>query len=133
MDGFNVLLVDDEEDFLVPLGKRLKKRQLNIMMAGNGHDALSLIRESPVDVVVLDMKMPGINGLDTLKEIKKINGLIEVIMLTGHANIEVAVQGMECGAYDYLMKPMNIDELYYKLQDAYANKVIQEGKLKRAL
>ncbi|MGD9730778.1 MAG: response regulator [Desulfamplus sp.] len=131
MDGFNVLLVDDEEDFLVPLGKRLKKRQLNILMAGNGEKALSIIKESPVDVVVLDMKMPGINGLETLKKIKEINGLIEVIMLTGHANIEVAVQGMECGAYDYLMKPMNIDELYYKLQDAYANKVIQEGKLKK--
>lgn len=133
MNGFNVLLVDDEEDFLVPLGKRLKKRQLNILMAGNGEEALSVIRESPVDVVVLDMKMPGINGLDTLKEIKRINGLIEVIMLTGHANIEVAVQGMECGAYDYLMKPMNIDELYYKLQDAYANKVIQEGKVKKMM
>ena len=131
MDGFNVLLVDDEEDFLVPLGKRLKKRQLNILMAGNGQEALSIIKESPVDVVVLDMKMPGINGLETLKEIKKINGVIEVIMLTGHANIEVAVQGMECGAYDYLMKPMNIDELYYKMQDAYAHKLIQEGKLKK--
>ncbi len=131
MNGFNVLLVDDEEDFLIPLSKRLKKRQLNIMMVNNGQDALATIKESPVDVVVLDMKMPGINGIETLKGIKKINELIEVIMLTGHANIEVAVQGMECGAYDYLMKPMNIDELYYKMQDAYAHKVIQEGKIKK--
>lgn len=131
MNGFNVLLVDDEEDFLIPLSKRLRKRQLNIMMVNNGQDALATIKESPVDVVVLDMKMPGINGIETLKGIKKINELIEVIMLTGHANIEVAVQGMECGAYDYLMKPMNIDELYYKMQDAYAHKVIQEGKLKK--
>ncbi|MBF0211821.1 MAG: response regulator [Desulfamplus sp.] len=130
MEQFNVLLVDDEEDFLSTLSKRLKKRQLNILTASNGQEALNIIKDSPVDVVVLDMKMPGINGLDTLKEIKLINRLIEVIMLTGHANIEVAVKGMELGAYDYLMKPMNIDDLYYKMQDAYANKVIQEKKIK---
>ncbi|MBF0111746.1 MAG: response regulator [Desulfamplus sp.] len=130
MEQFNVLLVDDEEDFLSTLSKRLKKRQLNILTAPNGQEALNIIKDSPVDVVVLDMKMPGINGLDTLKEIKLINRLIEVIMLTGHANIEVAVKGMELGAYDYLMKPMNIDDLYYKMQDAYANKVIQEKKIK---
>jgi len=73
--------------------------------------------------------MPGIDGIETLKEIKKQFPLIEVIMLTGHANVEVAVQGMELGAFDYLMKPMDIDELLYKIEDAYKSKRIQEDKL----
>lgn len=126
MKQFNVLLVDDENDFLIPLTKRLKKRNLNIRTANSGEDALSIIGNSPVDVVVLDVKMPGIGGIETLKQIKSINKFVEVIMLTGHANIEVAIRGMESGAFDYLMKPMNIDELYYKLQDAYANRLINE-------
>ena len=74
--------------------------------------------------------MPGMNGLDTLKEIKKIKPLVEVIMLTGHANVEAGIQGMELGAFDYLMKPIDIDELLYKLQDAYKKKSLQEQKIK---
>ena len=69
-----------------------------------------------VDVIVLDVKMPDMDGIETLKEIKKLRPSVEVIMLTGHANVEVAIQGMELGAFDYLMKPMDIDELLYKLR-----------------
>ncbi|MGE0087460.1 MAG: response regulator [Desulfococcaceae bacterium] len=130
MDKFNVLLVDDETEFLSPLVKRLGRRNLNVRTAGSGEDALSVLENSQTDVVVLDVRMPGMDGLETLREIKKRYPLIEVIMLTGHASIEVAMEGMERGAFDYLMKPMNIDELCYKLQDAFQNKSIQEKKIK---
>jgi len=70
--------------------------------------------------------MPGMSGLDTLREIKKKYSLLEVIMLTGHANMEVAIEGMDCGAFDYLMKPIEIDELLYKIQDAYKRKRLNE-------
>ena len=129
MDAIRVMLVDDEADFLNTLMKRLKKRKLDMTGAESGEDALSILGRNPVDIVVLDVRMPGIDGIETLKEIKKQFPLIEVIMLTGHANVEVAVQGMELGAFDYLMKPMDIDELVYKIEDAYKSKRIQEDKL----
>ncbi|HAA04472.1 MAG TPA: two-component system response regulator [Syntrophobacteraceae bacterium] len=129
MSEFNVLLVDDELEFLETLVKRLRKRKLNTTGVGSGEEALEVLRAEPVDVVVLDVKMPGMDGIETLREIKKLSPLVEVIMLTGHANMEVAITGMELGAFDYLMKPMDIDELLYKLQDAYKRKLLQEQKI----
>ena len=129
MDEFSVLLVDDEIEFLETLMKRLRKRKLNINGVSSGEEALHMLREMPVDVVVLDVRMPGMDGIQTLREIKRISPLVEVIMLTGHANLEVAIEGMELGAFDYLMKPMDIDELLYKLEDAYKKKSIQEQKI----
>ena len=129
MDTFNVLLVDDEEEFLETLVKRMKKRNVNATGVKSGEEALELLDQHPVDVVVLDVRMPGMDGIEALKEIKRRHPLIEVIMLTGHASVEVAVQGMELGAFDYLMKPIDIDELLYKLEDAHKNKLIQEEKL----
>ncbi|MFH0727999.1 MAG: response regulator [Pseudomonadota bacterium] len=126
---FNVLLVDDEPDFLYPLVKRLAKRNLVIESAGSGQDALDIIQQKQIDVVVLDVKMPGMDGLETLRKIKAGNGLIEVIMLSGHASLDAAIEGMESGAFDYLMKPVDFDELFFKLQDAYKKKVIQESKI----
>jgi DNA-binding NtrC family response regulator len=126
MEDFSVLLVDDEVEFLDVLMKRLKKRKLKLVAANSGEEALRLVRENPVDVAVLDVKMPGMDGITVLREIKKINPSIEVIMLTGHANVEVALEGMELGAFDYLMKPVDIDELMYKLQDAYKKKTFQQ-------
>jgi DNA-binding NtrC family response regulator len=123
---FRVLLVDDEPDFLETLVKRLKKRKLEVFAASNGREAIELVKETLPDVVVLDVKMPDMDGIETLREIKKIKPGVEVIMLTGHANVEVAIQGMELGAFDYLMKPMDIDELLYKLQDAYKKKWCRE-------
>ena len=131
MDEFNVLLVDDEAEFVETLVKRLRKRKVNTAAVGSGEEALEILKEMPIDVVVLDVKMPGMDGIETLRKIKKISPLIEVIMLTGHANMEVAIEGMELGAFDYLMKPMDIDELLYKLQDAYKKKWLQEGKIKQ--
>ncbi|MBW2061489.1 MAG: response regulator [Deltaproteobacteria bacterium] len=130
MSDFKVLLVDDEVEFLETLIKRMQKRAVNAAGVQSGEEALATLDQNPADVVLLDVKMPGMDGIETLREIKKRYPLIEVIMLTGHANVEVAVQGMELGAFDYLMKPMDIDELLYKVEDAYKKKSIQEEKIK---
>ena len=130
MDSFITLLVDDEEEFLATVMKRLKKRNMNVAGAKNGNEALQHLGQHPVDVVVLDVKMPGMDGVQTLREIKKHFPLVEVVMLTAHASMEVAIEGMELGAFDYLLKPVDMDELLYKLQDAYKKKSIQEDKIK---
>ncbi len=129
MNDIQVLLVDDEAEFLETLIKRMRKRKVNIAGVISGEAALSALEDNPVDVVVMDVRMPGMDGIRTLREIKNRYPLIEVIMLTGHANLEAAVEGMELGAFDYLMKPMDIDELLYKIEDAYGRKLIQEKKL----
>lgn len=128
MDKINLLLVDDEVEFLAPMVKRLKKRNYDVHTATNGREAIDFIGQNHVDLVVLDVQMPGMSGIETLSEIKRIAPTIGVVMLTGHANIEAAVAGMELGAFDYLMKPMNFDELVYKLQDVYREKQIREDK-----
>jgi len=130
-DAFSVLLVDDELEFLETLVKRLKKRNLCVQGAKSGEEALQMLKSEQPDVVLLDVKMPGMDGIETLRQIKKLYPLVEVIMLTGHASMEVAIEGMELGAFDYLMKPMNIDELLYKLQDAYQKKSLQRRKIKK--
>jgi DNA-binding NtrC family response regulator len=122
------MIVDDEEDFLNTLSKRLEKRNVRVLKAGSGEDALSMVQEETVDVVALDYKMPGMDGMQVLQAIKKIDPTIEVVMLTGHANVEAAVEGIEKGAFDYLMKPVGIDELLFKLEDAYKARVIQLKK-----
>jgi len=131
VENFNVLLVDDELEFLETLVKRLTKRGLKISTAKSGEEALAIIRGKGIDVAVLDVRMPGIDGIQTLREIKKLDPLMEVIMLTGHASIEVAIAGMELGAFDYLMKPADIDELFYKIQDALKKRTIQHEKIKK--
>ncbi len=126
MDKLRVLLVDDEIDFLETSAKRLRKRGLNVLSAPGGIEALKVLADVAVDVVVLDVKMPGMDGMQTLREIKKLQPSAEVIMLTGHANLEAAMLGMELGAFDYLMKPTDADELLYKIQDAYKQKLCRE-------
>lgn len=125
---FNVLLVDDEPDFLYPLIRRLTRRNLVVESAGSGQAALEIIGEKPVDVVVLDVKMPGMGGLEILRTIKSTHEEIEVILLSGHASIDTAVEGISYGAFDYLMKPVDFDELFFKLQDAYEKKCIRQLK-----
>jgi len=133
VDAFSVLLVDDEEEFLETLVKRLRKRKLTVSGVKSGEEAIEFLKKEAVDIVVLDVKMPGMGGLASLNEIKTNWPLVEVIMLTGHANMEAAIEGMELGAFDYLMKPMDIDELLYKLQDAYKKKMLQEQRIKLAV
>ena len=126
VDSMNVLLVDDEVEFLETLVKRLRKRKLTARGVNSGEEALEDLRVNPADIVILDVKMPGMSGLEILQRIKKEYPLTEVIMLTGHASMEVAIEGMDIGAFDYLMKPIDIDELLYKIQDAYKRKCLNE-------
>jgi DNA-binding NtrC family response regulator len=125
-----VLFVDDEPDFLQTLLKRMRKRDVDAAGVGSGEEALVHLAQFPADVVVLDVRMPGMGGIETLRAIKKKTPLTEVLMLTGHASLEVAREGMENGAFDYLMKPVDIDDLLYKIQDAFHKKTIQEAKIK---
>lgn len=125
-EEFSVLIVDDEDDFRETLVKRLKKRRLHVSGAESGGKALELMARETFDVVILDVKMPGLDGIETLREIKKKNRLTEVILLTGHASMESGIEGMKLGAFDYIMKPVNIDELLEKMRQAYERKVIHE-------
>jgi DNA-binding NtrC family response regulator len=131
MTTMKLLLVDDESDFRHTLLKRLQRRNVDVQGVESGQTALAWLQAHPVDVVILDVRMPGMDGIETLREIKSRHPLIEVIMLTGHASMEVAIEGMENGAFDYLMKPMDIDELLYKAEDAFKKKILQRNKIHR--
>ena len=128
MEEFSVLLVDDEEDFLRTIIKRLSKRGIRAQGASRGEQALAMLAEEARDVVVLDVKMPGMDGIEVLKRIKAQWPTTEVIMLTGHASIDAAMEGMGCGAFDYLMKPADLEDLLYKLEDAYRKKTLNERR-----
>uniref|UniRef100_A0A7C3ZAK2 Response regulator n=1 Tax=Desulfobacca acetoxidans TaxID=60893 RepID=A0A7C3ZAK2_9BACT len=127
-----VLLVDDEEQFVETLAMRLEARDFAVATAFNGDQALDYVKAREVDVVVLDVLMPGLSGIDTLREIKKIRPLTEVIMLTGHATVETAIEGMKLGAFDYLMKPTEIEELVDKITKAYKRKAEHEDRIRQA-
>ena len=133
MRHLNLMLVDDEERFLETTAKVLARRGYEALTATSGAKALDLLATRPVDVVVLDVKMPGMSGLEALRQIKARFPLVEVIMLTGHGTIENAVEGMKAGAYDYLTKPCDLDELIAKGQEAFSRKLEQEEKIHSAL
>jgi DNA-binding NtrC family response regulator len=126
---FRVLFVDDEADFLETILKRMQKRGVAAFGVDSGEEALAWLQQNPADIVVLDVRMKGMDGIQTLRAIKSAHPLIEVIMLTGHASLEIAREGMKLGAFDYLMKPIDLDELLYKLEDAYQKKTIQQHKI----
>lgn len=116
MDQPSVLVVDDEGDFLETLLNRLKKRNILAVGCASGEEALKRLQETPFAVVVLDIKMPGgMDGIQTLREVKKIRPETEVILLTGHASLETSMEGMQHGAYDYLLKPIRLEDLLEKL------------------
>jgi DNA-binding NtrC family response regulator len=127
---FQVLFVDDEADFRETLIKRMRKRHVQAYGVRSGEEALAWLQQNPADVVVLDVRMPGMDGIQTLRAIKRDHPLLEVILLTGHANLEIAREGMQLGAFDYLMKPIDLDELLYKLEDANQKRTIQRHKIK---
>ena len=131
MDSFSVLIVDDEVEFMETLVKRMRRRNIDASGAVSGEHALAHLHVKGSDVVVLDVRMPEMDGIETLRAIKAEHPLVEVILLTGHASLTLAREGMGLGAFDYLMKPINIDELIYKLQDAYEKKKNQEKKLQQ--
>ncbi|MDA3787647.1 MAG: response regulator [Desulfobacula sp.] len=130
MNKIKLLLVDDEKPFLDTITKRLEKRELKVSAVYSGQEALvELENNKSFEVVVLDVKMPGMDGIETLVEIKKKFPLVEVIMLTGHATVETAIDGMKLGAFDYLMKPCDIDALVSKVNEAVEKKRKHDEKI----
>lgn len=128
-----ILLVDDEVDFVEALSERLEVRGLKILTATSGEEAIDILdKNRDTDVVILDVKMPGMDGIETLRQIKSRFPLIEVLMLTGHATIDTAIQGMKLGAYDYLMKPCDINDLISKVQEATNKKREHEKRIREA-
>ena len=133
MDSFKILVVDDETDFLETIVNRLNKRKLNARGVTSGEDAIAILEKEPYDVVVLDIKMPGgMDGIETLREIKRIQPLVEVLLLTGHASVETSIEGMRQGAFDYLLKPMKFDELLTKMAQAFEKKAGHDKKISDA-
>ena len=129
----NVLLVDDEAEFVETFSERLELRDLEISKAFNGEEALQVLETNRnIELVILDVKMPGMDGIETLAEIKKRYPLVEVIMLSGHADVESAIDGMKQGAFDYLMKPCDIDQMIAKVTEAAAKKRQHEEKIIQA-
>jgi two-component system, response regulator RegA len=124
--AFKVLLVDDEDIFREATARQLTVRGFIVQTAASGEKALAQVHSDPPEVVVLDQEMPGMHGSETFIEIKKINPLIEVIMLTGNTSVVNAIELMQQGTFDYLMKPINIDELLYKIEDAHTRKKLNE-------
>ncbi len=124
MKSFDVLVVDDERDFLEPLVERLQLRKLRAVGVDSASAALDHLSAHPVDVVVLDVKMPGMDGIAALKEIKTRHPLVEVVLLTGHASVESGMEGLELGAFDYLIKPVKLDELMERILEAYDRKLV---------
>jgi DNA-binding NtrC family response regulator len=123
MQNPNILVVDDEGDFLETLMNRLRKRNIGTIGCASGEEAVRLAKEHQFDVVILDIKMPGgMDGIETLREIKRIQPEAEVILLTGHASLETSVEGMKQGAYDYLLKPIRLEDLLEKLVQALERK-----------
>jgi len=133
MDSLKVLVVDDEEDFLDTLVTRLQKRTIGAVGARSGEEALAIMEKKLFDVVLLDVKMPGgMDGIETLRRMKQIQPLVEVILLTGHASVETSIEGMKLGAFDYLLKPVKLEEILTKMAQAFDKKDVHEQKIRKA-
>lgn len=125
----NLLIVDDEEQFLESISKSLTVRDFNVIAVNRGEKAIEAARKNPIDVALVDLKMPGINGEETLKALKAEHRWMEVVILTGHGTIDSAVECTKSGAYSYLQKPCSLDELMESLKDAYKKKVMNKKKI----
>jgi DNA-binding NtrC family response regulator len=132
MVKMRIMLVDDEERFLQTTQKMIAKKGYDALTATSGEECLKKLTEELVHVVILDVKMPGMDGVETLKHIKQRFPLVEVIMLTGHATAESAVEGLKLGATDYLTKPTNIEDLIVKAEEAYNKRIVLEQKIQMA-
>ena len=128
MKKADILLVDDEVVFTTNMTRLLTSRGYQVTPVKNGEEALAALKEKPFDVMVLDLKMPMMDGITTLQEMKKLNLLTEVLILTGHGSMDTAFQAIEMGAYDYVTKPCEIAELVSKIEAAYARKKVKEKK-----
>ena len=119
MSELKVLLVDDEEEFVSTLAERLELRNINTLIATDGGQALQIIQTDKPPVVVLDVMMPGIGGLNVLQQIKHNNPEIQIILLTGQGSAKDGIKGMRMGAFDYMVKPVKIEDLIEKMKEAY--------------
>jgi DNA-binding NtrC family response regulator len=126
-----ILIVDDEERFRTTLGKLLTVHGLEIKTLGSAREALEELQTADYDVILLDVKMPEMNGIEALAEIKKINPSLEVIILTGHASVDAAVEIMRLGGYEYLLKPCPVEALLEKIDSAYERKLAREERLRK--
>lgn len=126
-------MIDGEESFVAALKKRLSIRQVHVVTAHSGEEGLEKLSNEPdIDVVLLDVKMPGMDGIAALREIKMSQPMVEFIMLTGHAIVGSAIDGMKLGAYDYLMKPCEVEELMAKVEEAKNKKRAHQVKIMEA-
>ena len=132
MEKMRMMLVDDEVRFLSTTKKLLAKKGYDVVTASSGAEALEIIRAQNIHVVILDVKMPGMDGNATLREIKRLFPLTEVIMLTGHATMESAVDGLKSGASDYLVKPADLNEIINKAEEAFEKRQRLEEKIRVA-
>jgi DNA-binding NtrC family response regulator len=127
-----LLLVDDEEQFVETLSERLSMRDYDVTTSLTGENAIEKIKNFNFDVVILDVRLPGIEETEVLSEIKSLKPLTEVIMLTGHGTVEMAIEGMKLGAFDFMMKPCETDDLTAKIDQAHDRKADQEDRIRTA-
>ena len=122
MGTLKLLIIDDEAEFAATLCRRLQLRNIDALDAHSGEAGLAVLPEVQPNIVILDLKMQDMSGLDVLEQIKAYDSNIEVIMLTGHGSAEAAEQGIKLGAFDYLTKPCELEELLEKIMAAYAHR-----------
>lgn len=132
MRTVRLLLVDDEARFVETLSKRLTARGFDVEGALSGAQALELLQERPFDVVLLDVWMPGMDGLEVLKEIRRLHPSVRVVLVSGNASITAAVEGIRLGATDYLLKPVDIEDVLAKIEEAFEKKRIEETSAQRS-
>jgi DNA-binding NtrC family response regulator len=128
MKDATILLVDDEVVFTNNMSKLLTKRGYRVTAVNSGEDALRALQENSFDVMVLDLKMPGMDGIATMHEMRKLELSTEVLILTGHGSIDTALEAIQLGAYDYVTKPCEIEELVSKIEAAFERKTIRDKK-----
>jgi DNA-binding NtrC family response regulator len=128
-DKINLLIVDDEEQFLSSISKSLEVRDFNVIAVNRGEKAIEAARSTPIDVALVDLKMPGIDGEETLKKLKAEHRWMEVIILTGHGTVDSAVECTKSGAYSYMQKPCDLDHLLEALKSAYKKRVMNKKKI----
>ena len=131
-EKINLLVVDDEEQFLDSMKRRLEVRDFNVIAVNRGGKAVDAVRSQPIDIVLLDLKMPGMNGEQTLAELKKLHKGLEVVILTGHGSTDSVVECTEKGAYFYLQKPCELELLLAILAEAYKRRVMKRMNIEYA-
>ena len=128
-EKINLLIVDDEEQFLESISKSLELRDFNVISVNRGEKAIEAAKNNPIDIALVDLKMPGISGEETLKLLKQEHKWMEVVILTGHGDVDSAVECTKSGAYSYLQKPCELNQLLEVLQDAYKKKVMNRKQI----